>query len=408
MSRTRSAMPAVLAVLGGWLLVLPSSALVIALRMRQLGESADATFYSLTIGLGWLLLVAALIGFGRLSDQLLVGRGSRRLLVVLALPVALAAGLWLALASSPVSLLLAWLLMQVPAAAIVAASMAIAGDVLPVNGRGLASGLVGASPIVTLLVGAFIVGRFADSLWLVFALLSALGIVLCLPLALGQSESDLRASTPANRDRRIPAPAVRWWATAWAVFLVADFLLSWTSSTTNGYVVLFVDYATHVPNADVGSVATGVVTIATVVAIAMSVLGGLLSRGRTSSAAVFALATIGVGASIAVLIAGDGLGSLYAGGILYGAGFGLANGAELALALSLRHAPDRLGRDLGVLSAVTSMPYILVPLVAAILLTAGEEAGLRRLFVSASALAFVGGVLALGIAVTNRRREGLT
>ena len=54
------------------------------------------------------------------------------------------------------------------------------------------------------------------------------------------------------------------------------------------------------------------------------------------------------------------------------------------------------------------MPYILVPLVAAILLTAGEEAGLRRLFVSASALAFVGGVLALGIAVTNRRREGLT
>ncbi len=389
-----------LAVLGGWLTIMPASVLTLALRMREFDPSGLPTQYSLTLAVGWLIMIVGLIGFGQLGDVMEQRGHSRVVLIRWATPLLPIAGATLMLAPTPSVLTLAWAFAQVPAAAILTSALAISGATVPMQRRGILSGLIGATSIMALLLGSVIVQLLQSNVAAAFLAPAILGALLVLPLA-------LRTPAPLAHipnDRRVSAPTARRWASAWMVFTVASFLLSWATSATNSYVVLFIDTVSDISSDAVAGFSTGAVIAATVAAVITSVIGGSLLRGRRSAAVIWVIAAVVVAvALVALLVFPTSVGILTAA-IAFGAGFGLANGVELGLLLFVRHEPGRLGRDLGTFTAVTSAPYVLVPATATLFLAADIADGLRQMFALAALLAVVGAALTTGVALTTSRR----
>ena len=391
-----------LAVMGGWLAVMPHAVLTIALRLRELDATGLPGPYSTTLAVGWLALMAGLVGFGVLGDALERRGRPRRLLLLLSAPAIVVSGVALSLASSPGTLAVAWVLAQLPAAAAVATALAVGGTAAPAQRRGLLSAMVGAAPILALLVGGAVARALSAHPSWTFATVSVVGALLIVPLA-RHSPRPGEQSPPADRraDR-----STRRFAPAWVAFALASFLLSWATSATNGYVVLFIDRLAGVTADDVAATASTIVTLAAVIAVLASLGSALLVRGRRSGAGLWSVAALGVAGALALLLFGGGMASVVVGAALFGAGFGLANGAELGVLLFVRHRPGRLGRDLGVFTAVTTLPYVLVPAVGAALLAPDVSAVLRLLFGASAVFAVVGALITAGIAVRSPRRAG--
>jgi uncharacterized membrane protein YdjX (TVP38/TMEM64 family) len=91
------------------------------------------------------------------------------------------------------------------------------------------------------------------------------------------------------------------------------------------------------------------------------------------------------------------------GALILGIGFGFANGSEFALALSVNESSDALGKNLGTLTATTSVPYVLVPALATFLLQDSPATGLVTLFIWAALAAFIGATIAFTLMRTHVR-----
>lgn len=392
-----------LAVLGCWLAIMPPAVLAIALRMREFDPSGLPTQYAATLAAGWLAMIVGLIGFGMLGDLLERRGDSRIVLVRIAIPAVLVLGLLLSIAESPTQLLVAWVLLQMPAAAIVTSALAMSGSIASPSQRGVLSGLVGAASIVALLIGSLLVRALQADVSTALLVTSALGAAMAVPLALRRArelgtprEPSERRAAPGGAARRVPA---------WIVFTVASILLSWATSTANGFIVPFFQYLTSTPAGEIADASTRAVTFATLAAIVSSIAIGFSLGRRRWVAWLWSVAAAIVAVAIAGLLAAPTPVVVLAFTTLLGAGFGAANGVELSLLLSLRHSPGSLGRDLGFFNAMTSVPYVLVPAVATAWLATDTATGLRGMFTLAWVLALAGAAVTAGIAVFLSRRS---
>ena len=390
-----------LAVLGGWLAVMPSAVLTIALRLHEFDPSGLPTQYSQVLAVGWLTLMSGLIGFGHLGDRLEHRGHSRIRLVRLALPVLVVASGLMALAGTATQLGLAWTLMQVPASAIVTSALALSGSTITASRRGLLSGLIGAASIIALLVGSLVVRATQDILSTAFVATALIGATLALPLAIRPPE---RAVDPVVVDRRQGGTTRVGWGAAWGVFTVASVMLSWATSTGNGYLVMFLDYVARTPATELAQASTRVVSLATLAAITASVIAGASLRGRRSAALLWSGSAVAVAGALIGLFAFPTPTGILISAVCFGIGFGMANGVELGLLLFLRHSPGRLGRDLGIFNAMTSLPYVLVPAMATAWLASDVASGLHGMFTLAWGLALLGAALTAGVAFSARRR----
>lgn len=390
------------AVLGSWVVVLPGSVTILALRMDEVGASnAD---YAMAISGGWLVFIAALVVLGAVGDRSVWRFGARwPLLLGGVAGSVLTAGL-VSVAATPASLASCWLLMQIPAAAYVAACLGLAHDVVPTANRGLVSGLSGAAPIAALLVGA-IVTRTATSPVAAFLITAGLGAVLGLPLLLKSLRSSgARDADAAEVERdsatsgpRSPTTVGISLAVAWPVFLASDFLLSLATSSTNSFVIEFVRESMNTSSADTVGIATLLVIISALVGLVGAVGGGMLGRNVIAAGRVFAVGCLIAGIGLIGILVDPGGPLLWIGAALFGIGFGLANGSELAIGLGLRGS-STIGRDLGVLAAVTCVPYVIVALAAALAVgPLGSTTTLSVLF-SIGAFACLAGSIAMFLA----------
>lgn len=395
-----SAVRVALAVLGGWLAVMPHAVLTMALRLRELDASGVPGLYSAALAVGWLALMAGLVGFGVLGDALERRGHPRRILLSGALPAIVVTGAMLSLASSPGMLAVAWVLAQMPAAAVVATALAVGGTAAPAQRRGLLSATVGAAPILALLAGGAVARALSAHPSWTFAVVSVVGALLIVPLA---RHSPPLLKKQISVDRRTDR-GTRKIAPAWVAFALASFLLSWATSATNGYVVLFIDRFAGIDADEVAATASTIVILAAVIAVLASLGSALLVHGRRSGAGLWSGAALAVSFALVVLLNDGGMTSVVVGAAIFGAGFGLANGAELGVLLFVRHRPGRLGRDLGVFTAVTTAPYVLVPAIGSVLLEDDASAGLRQLFGASAALAVVGAAIVAGIALRSPTR----
>lgn len=358
------------AVLGSWVVVLPGSVTILALRMDEVGASDSD--YAVSIAGGWLVFIVALVVLGAVGDRTVWRFGARWPLLLGGVAGSVMAVGLIAVAATPASLASCWLLMQIPAAAYVAACLGLAHDVVPPRSRGLASGLAGAAPIAALLIGG-IVTRTVASPSTAFLVNAALGAALGLPLLLKSlrrsADGDARVDdvpheSAASGLRSLTAAGVSL-VIAWPVFLVSDFLLSLATSSTNSFVIVFVRESTNTSPADTVGTATLLVIMSAIAGLLGALGGGLLGRDVIAAGRVFAAGSLIAGIGLIGILLNPGGPMLWIGSALFGAGFGLANGSELAIGLGLRGGAT-IGRDLGVLAAVTCLPYVIVALAAAL------------------------------------------
>ena len=391
-----------LAVLGGWLVVMPASVLTIALRMREFDATGLPSFYSLTLALGWLTLIVSLLAFGAIGDRSRRRSGSRTAVVRIgALGIAVS-GVLVALAPSPAALLAAWVLVQLPVAAVLSNALAQCGEVVPLNRQGIASGAIGAASIIALFAGSVLVNITASTLTVAFLIPALLGAALVVPLAFGNPDKTGDDSKPVPDAPASPG-SYKLLVSAWVLFTVASLLLSWATSTTNGFIVLLVERIALVGAGSVASISASLISIATLCAIIGSLVIGPLARTRRSASLTWVVAAVACGAALAILMTWNTTAGLFLAAIVFGTAFGLANGVELSIVLSLRRGSPSLGRDMGLFTSATTLPYVLVPALAAIVLADSVAVGLRLLFWLACLMAFAAAALTFVMRMRTRQ-----
>ena len=399
-SRTLVAMVAG-ATLGGWMAIMAPAVVTIALRLREFDPSGLPSQYALILALGWLTMMAALVISGTWGDAIRRRTESRALVARIGVPLIALGGVLLALAPSPDWLLVTWIVVQIPSAMVITTALAESGDVLPRSRRGLASGLVGAAPIAALLLGSLGVRFLADSLAWAFVIPALVGALLAAPLMLVRSTQQQGDEPVADSTTGpIGSPVL------WSVFVVASFLLSWSTSTTNGFIVTFVQYPLATPVDEIAGLSTLTVVVASGVAMIASVVAGAASSGRSRSPWLWAIAAAVCGIGLLVLVLAPSQGTFLLAALCFGVAFGAANGVELAVILLVRRDPTRLGRDLGLFTAVTTAPYVLVPSVATVLLASDPRAGVLTLFTLAGSLALLAAILMAAAWTVRRTRSG--
>ena len=229
--RIRQPLAVAMGVMGAWMLVMPASAVTLALSVSHAGGSTRD--YSVGLSLGWLTLTVMSISFAALSDRIRA-RQPRRIgaLILVALTACLAVSLVLDAGTSPSVIVVAWIILQIPASAILGAAMSQAAAVADPRRRGIVSGLVGSAALLALMVGAPL--ALAAGPRLSFTAAAIGGSVLLVPLLRLVSRQMptpvLTAPTSAVRSHpRSRAP--------WLVLLGIGFFLSVATAITNSYVV---------------------------------------------------------------------------------------------------------------------------------------------------------------------------
>ena len=368
-----------LGVLGGWLAVMAPAVVTIALRLREFDPSGLPSTYALILALGWLTMIIALLAAGVIGDGVHRRLSTRTPLARIGVPLTAVGGVLLAIAPSPVWLAVVWAGVQVPSAIVITTALAEGGQEVSLRRRGLTSGLVGAAPIIALLVGGITVRVLIDSLAWAFILPAVVGALVAAPLMLTGPGSAPAEMTEG--DGIISVHGTQTSASAlWLAFLTGSFLLAWATATTNGFLVTFVQYIVDVASDDVADLSSSAVIIASIVAIVASITGGLLTAKRGNSVRLWTVAAALCALALSILLAAPTSTMFLVAACVFGIAFGAANGAEWSVVLSVRNRRERWGRDFGILTAVTSAPFVLVPALATVVLRTDAEDGVRLLF----------------------------
>lgn len=368
-----------LGVLGGWLAVMAPAVVTIALRLREFDPSGLPSTYALILALGWLTMIIALLAAGVIGDAVHRRLSTRTPLARIGVPLTAVGGVLLAIAPSPVWLAVVWAGVQVPSAIVITTALAEGGQEVSLRRRGLTSGLVGAAPIIALLVGGITVRVLIDSLAWAFILPAVVGALVAAPLMLTGPGSAPAEMTEG--DGIISVDGTQTSASAlWLAFLTGSFLLAWATATTNGFLVTFVQYIVDVASDDVADLSSSAVIIASLLAIVASITGGLLTAKRGNSVRLWTVAAALCALALSILLAAPTSRMFLVAACVFGIAFGAANGAEWSVVLSVRNRRERWGRDFGILTAVTSAPFVLVPALATVVLRTDAEDGVRLLF----------------------------
>lgn len=360
--------PAVLGVASGWLFITPSSVLTLALRMNEIGTPTQQ--YSLILTAGWGVVIAGTIAFGRLSDRM---HGKAALLrVTLIVSAALSVSLNYLLADAHSATVLAglWVVLQVPVAAIVAIAMKVASQVQQDGTLSRTSGYVGAMPPLTVLAGSVLVQALGDTTR-GFRVPAIIACVLLLPLVLGSLQTSRTQDEVVQPEHQ---------SKSWRRFLSAEFLTSCTTAAVTSYLVPYAAHVVRMQERDLVSSTSAALALASLLSAVGSLALGRNMRTAQRNVSAYIVGTALMTTGVAGLLIAPSTMTLFAGGALIGFGFGYVNSTELALTVQLNPEDGKTGGRLGVMTSVTTIPYVVVPAVSALLLTSGLRLGLMLIF----------------------------
>lgn len=380
-----------LGVFAGWLIVMPATVLTLALRTDELSTQSGSTQYSLILGVGWVTLILALIIMGRFSDLQQRKRNSRRRAVVFGIVGSMALGFALSQANSLLALATTWCALQIPAAAIITSSLAIASSQSSSNQKGLVSGITGGAPVLALFVGTLFAKSLEVSTASIFLATSTLGAICALPLL-------ARPKTPGKPNEPMPSKELPNFTSTtttkfWRNFLIAAFLVSCTTASANGYLLIYATDVVKLSSEDATQLVTTMVLIASSASLIAGLITGRLAHSHKPATKTYAVAAAAVGLSIALLIIFPSTHTILIAGLIFGAGFGAANGLELTMYMNSFDDHTSAGDALGRFSSVTTAPYVIVPLIAAALLRDDDPSGINILWTGGALCALVAAVL---------------
>lgn len=377
-----------------WMAQLTPTQLLLPDQVRTDPDAADWTSGVVQFGLifsavGVVALVAAPV-VGMLSDRT---RGMRRRPWLLG-GVLLAAGAMAVLGrqTTTVGVLLGWMVVSIGLAAASTAASAMVADQLRAQQRGFASGIVGATQALGLIIGVAVVVVLALSVGTGYLVLA--GVLLVVGGGAGLLLPDPPgAAVPAERPARTGL-----WRTVrrhrnFRLVLIGRILVNAGNALGTALLLFFIIYGLGIeqPAADDRLLlAIGVYTVFVVVA---SVAGGRLSdRWRRRVPLVIGSSVLQAIASLTMAIVPTEA-TLYVAAAVLGAAYGAFCSVDLALAIDVLPDRDDTGRDLGVAQIAQTAPQTIAPMFGALMVA--WFGGFTALFVVGAALSALGGLVLL-------------
>jgi len=386
---------------GFWIACLMPGVVTLALKVQTLvGPDAAAGSLSLIAGVGVLLPLVVMPVVGRLSDRTTARIGMRRPYLLVGAAGVLAFGVVMGLAPNVPVLLAAYALYSVAANFIGTPLLAVISDRVPVEQRGVVSGLVGLTLPLGMIGGTFIIQLVAASTLLTFLLppmSAALSVIVFIALV-----NDRRLPKDAPKPKlSIREIASSFWVNprrhpdfAWAWFSRLLFVTAYGFLTTYQAFYLLNHIGSRpeeIPQQIFfATVALSVTTILT------SMVGGKLSDflRRRKAFVLTSAAVYGVALIIASLVTGFN-GFLLAMGIA-GIGYGAFLAVDLALVTDVLPDKNNAGKDMAVFNMSSTLANAVAPAIAPIVLLIGGGS-YSALFLVAGAVAIAGGIAILPV-----------
>ncbi|TCL82652.1 MULTISPECIES: MFS transporter [unclassified Rathayibacter] len=392
----------VAATFGSGMAMIVPMAYSLAVRLEELAPGRpDLLGVLLGVGSAATLVVAPLTGV--LSDRTRSRWGRRRPFTVAGLALGVTAVPVLVTAPTVPVLALGWILSTVGWNTAGASIGNWQADRLPAQQRGTVSGLTGLTMQISPVLGILLVGTVRSETLLVFAIPAAVGLLLAGAFALLAADPDSRGPAPADRmtlrrilgsyafDPRAFPDFTRNWIGRFVFFLG----LSLTTSFTVFFFAQRLDLA--VPDVAGVLALTSALSIGT--ALVGSLGGGRLSD-RTGVRRPFVVAGAALFAAGSIVSATAGaLPALLVGSLLSSLGIALFSAVGQALSLDvLPHRETQAGRYTAITLFAQKIPGVISPLAAPLVLALGGGENFTALYLTAAALALLGGAL-IGVTV---------
>ena len=371
---------------GGVIAFLPLLSLLLPVRIAEIAGEARIGLFTATVIAGAVAASLSNIGFGWASDRTRARGGGRRSWVVIGLVLLALSFAVVALARTPVTIILAVILFQVAVNALLAPLFAIMADEVPGTQMGLAGGLIALGSPLASAVGAAMIALAlpGDGAQLAFILVMVLICIVPLLRVPSVETGAVVSTTP-------PRLAGRDLAVAW----LARLLVQIAGNVLSLYLVYyFVSIAPEISAAkQVGPIGQ-LMTIAYLLPLPIAVLLGRWSDriGRRKPFLVVAalLAALGL---LGLALARDWT-TAAAAFALYAMGSSVFLSIHSGFAMQLLPSADHRGRDLGLINLTNTLPALIGPALAWALSTPRDFGPIMLLL---AALTLAGGALVLGI-----------
>lgn len=384
-----------LAYVAMWMALLAPVIVTLALRVQELvGPDAAPASQSLVLGVGALLALFGNPFFGRLSDRTTSRLGMRRPWLLFGAFGGLLSLVVVAVAPSIPVLLLGWCAAQLCYNALLASITAILPDQVPLEQRGVVSGILGMGLPLGTVLGAFVVQAVAGNLLLMFVLPAVITVVAVLVLVVVLKDRRLERSERPTYSARDFASSFwvnprrhRDFGWAW----LSRFLLFMGLSTLLTYQAFYLLNKLGEPTASVPQL----IFLSTLVQCAMMVVSSLVAgklSDRIGRRKVFVFtAAVIYGLGLAVIALAGSLPLFLVGMAVTGIGQGAYLAVDLALVTDvLPNKETDAAKDLGVFNIANALPQSIAPAIAPLFLAIGGPNNYVSLFVAAALFAAVG------------------
>lgn len=373
-----------------WLALLTPAMITLALRVRELAPQNATGAISLVLFTG---AVAALVSnplFGALSDRTHSRFGRRRPYLVGGAVSGFAALALIGIAPSVGLLCVGWCLAQLAYNAVLAAMVAIVPDQISSSQRGTVVGILGVCMPMGQIVGTYLVQLLSANLTLALLVPGTLGLAGVLALAWVLPDAPLAREAATPIQARPVEPLSRrdfHWAWLSRVFFVMG------SIFLQAYQPLLLIDGMGFPATQGPKLIFRSTLVQAIMMVTWSLIAGRLSDriGRRKPIAMAGSVIQGLGLWLIALAPSY---TLFLGGVaLLGVGHGVYEGVNLALVTEV--LPDRArhaAKDLGLLNITNTLPQVIAPLAAPIIL-AVSQGDFTLLFLVAGAVPMVGAAL---------------
>ncbi len=384
--------------LGSYMAILTPVMLTLALKIQALvGEEEKAAAFGLVTAIGAIFAIICNPLAGRLSDRTSSRFGMRRPWILGGAIGGLLSLLLIATANSVWMVILGWCLVEIFINSAQAAGNATVADQVPVERRGVVSGLVGLGLPLALLLGSIVVNAFTADIPR-FVVPGALFLIIAVFFIF------------VLRDRRLDKKDV-------PRFDVKEFLLSfvfnprkhpdfgwvWLGrfaimfgySGVNTYLVYLLVDRFGLTDGEV----TALVVLTNLASCVMTVLSsfvfGLLSDRLRNRRFFVAMGGVLVGVGLAIIAFAPNEAMVVVGSGVLGLGGGGFFSVDLALATEVLPRKEDTAKDLGVLAITNGLPQSLAPAIAPSILALGAVVafnGYQLLYLIGAVIAALGAV----------------
>lgn len=336
------------------------------------GADGKEAALAIVTGAGAFVAIIANPLAGALSDRTTSRFGRRRPWLLIGSLVGAIAIALLATQSSIVGLAVIWGLAQAAINASYAGLTATIPDQVPVGQRGVASGWVGLSQTLGIVLGVALVSFVVLGLVSGTLLTSVLACVLVVPFVLLLKDPRLpRADRPPFRlgqflrDFWVSPRQHPDFAWAW----LARFLVSLGSAMATLYLLFFLQDRVGLEGTAASQGQTLLVGLYALGTILTAVIGGVLSDRSGRRKVYVVSATLVMAIAAVILIGTTTLALAMVAALILGLGYGIYLAVDQALITQVLPRAEDRARDLGVINIANSAPQVLAPVIAAPLVT---------------------------------------